>query len=84
MDGYELIKDKEVKTDNWQQVDRRTKKNTSDAYGHQQKVYAMRGFGVVIKSNFLISFSNVGQFRSRSVLAFRCASLLSPPKPRTA
>ena len=28
----------------------------------QQKVYAMRGFSVGIKCNFLISFSNVGRF----------------------
>jgi hypothetical protein len=31
-------------------------------HSHQQKVYAMWGFSVAIKSNFLISFSNVGQF----------------------
>jgi len=31
-------------------------------YSYQQKVYAMWGFSVAIKSNFLISFSNVGQF----------------------
>jgi len=33
-----------------------------DANGLQQKVYAMWGFSVAIKSNFLISFSNVGPF----------------------
>jgi len=31
---------------------------------------------------FLISFTHVGQFHSRSALAFRYASLPSPPKPR--
>jgi hypothetical protein len=30
--------------------------------GDKQKVYAMWGFSVAIKCNFLISFSNVGQF----------------------
>ena len=30
-----------------------------------QKLYEMWGFCVLIKSNFLISFSNVGQFSSR-------------------
>lgn len=52
--------------------------------GSQQKVYAIAGCGVKFKCMSQIQFGHGGQFRSRSVLAFRCASLLRPPKPATA
>jgi hypothetical protein len=50
----------------------------------KQNVYAMRGFGVGIKSKFLILALCRGTETCRSGLTFRCATFLSPPIPRTA
>ncbi len=50
-------------------------------YSYQQKVYAMRGFSVAIKSSFLISFSNVGQSgagRAKHFAALHFLALLFP------
>jgi hypothetical protein len=43
----------------------------------QQNVYAMRGFGVILKFMFQNVFRARGTVRSRSGLTFRCASFLA-------
>jgi len=49
-----------------------------------QNACAMAGFGVLIKFQFHYLHLSRGTGRNWSVLAFRCASLPSPPIPATA